>query len=211
MTVLGRFTALEENLTNGPRARRGETKTLELRKHGELAPSREWVALNPEERRRRAVVAVADHDLATLLDLLPAHHVHTHGHVSNETVHKYRLSVWVWLTSAWTGAINILHPTGEDTDLWFRQLEALGKSPASVGVLLARARALYATLHWTKATSDTPFTDIRPRRDRHRPWDKRQPYPGGDLRTLLDAATVEMQVLLRLGASRACAPPSSRT
>ncbi|WP_295815599.1 tyrosine-type recombinase/integrase [uncultured Deinococcus sp.] len=173
--------------------------TMELYRHGQLAPSREWVALHPEERRRRAVAAVTDHDLVTLLDLLTAHHVRTHGHVSEETLRKYRLGARVWLTAAWNGAINVLHPEAEDTDLWVRHLEAEGKSPASVGVLLAGARALYAALRWTKATKDTPFNDVRPKKDRRRPWDKRQPYPDADVQRLLDVAPVEMRVLLRLG------------
>lgn len=173
--------------------------TLDLYRHGQLAPSREWVALNPDERRRRAVAAVTTQDLPVLLDLLTAHHVRTHGHVSEETLRKYRLGARVWLTAAWNGAINVLHPEGEDTDLWVRHLEASGKSPASVGVLLAGARALYAALRWSKATQDTPFIDVRPKKDRRRPWDKRQPYPDADVQRLLDVAPVEMRVLLRLG------------
>ncbi|MFC3919229.1 tyrosine-type recombinase/integrase [Deinococcus metalli] len=137
--------------------------------------------------------------MITLLDLLEAHHVRTHGHVSPETLRKYRLGARVWLTAAWNGAINVLHPEAEDTDLWVRHLEASGKSPASVGVLLAGARALYAALRWSKATRETPFTDVKPRKDRRRPWDKRQPYPEADVQRLLDAAPVEMRVLLRLG------------
>lgn len=174
--------------------------TLELYRHGHLAPSRAWVALTPEERRRRAVAAVADHDLPILLDLLTAHHVRTHGNVSEETLRKYRLGARVWLTAAWNGAINVLHPEVEDTDLWVRNLEASGKSPASVGVLLAGARALYAALRWAKATTDTPFTDVKPKKDRRRPWDRRQPYPEDDVQRLLSAAPLEMRVLLQLGA-----------
>lgn len=74
--------------------------TMELYRHGHLAPSRAWIILTPEERRRRAVAAVADHDLPVLLDLLTAHHVRTHGHVSEETLRKYRLGARVWLTAA---------------------------------------------------------------------------------------------------------------
>ena len=93
----------------------------------------------------------------------------------------------------------VLHPEAEDTDLWVRAMEAAGKSPASVGVLLAGARALYAVLRWSRATKDTPFTDTKPKKDKRRPWDKRLPYPEGDVQRLLDAAPVEMRVLLRLG------------
>ncbi|WP_133161909.1 tyrosine-type recombinase/integrase [Deinococcus koreensis] len=173
--------------------------TLELYRHDHLALSRSWVSLSPEERRRRAVAAVAGQDMGTLLDLLDAHHVRTHGHVSGETLRKYRLGARIWLTYASTQAVNVLHPEPEDTDLWVRSMEAAGKAPASVGVLLAGARALYEALRWAKATKDTPFTDVRPKKDRRRPWDKRQPYPDADVQRLLDVAPVEMRVLLRLG------------
>ncbi|MDK2013987.1 MULTISPECIES: tyrosine-type recombinase/integrase [unclassified Deinococcus] len=173
--------------------------TLDLFRHGPLAPSRAWVALTPEERRRRAVAAVASRDTVTLLDLLEAHHVRTHGQVSPETLRKYRLGARTWLTYATENAVNVLHPEAENTDLWVRSLEAAGKSPASVGVLLAGARALYAALRWVKGTTDNPFADTKPKKDRRRPWDKRQPYPEADLQTLLAAAPVEMRVLLRLG------------
>lgn len=173
--------------------------TLIHAQHSHLAPSRVWVALAPEERRRRAVAAVASQDTATLLNLLEAHHMRTHGHVSPETLRKYRLGARTWLDYAATQAVKVLHPAGEETDLWVRSLEAAGKSPSSVGVLLAGARALYAALRWVKATTDTPFTDTKPRKDRRRPWDKRQPYPDADVQKLLDAAPLEMRVLLRLG------------
>ncbi len=40
--------------------------TLDLYRHGQLAPLREWTSLPPEERRRRS--------------LLEAHHARTQGH-----------------------------------------------------------------------------------------------------------------------------------
>lgn len=173
--------------------------TLELSAHGALASSRTWVNLQPEERRRRAVAAVVAQDVDTLLDLLEAHHVRTHGHVSQETLRKYRLGGRVWLKHAHGHAVKVLHPDPEHTDLWVRELEAAGKAPASVSVLLAGARAFYAALRWVKATTDTPFTDTHPKKDRRRPWDKRQPYPEDDVSKLLAAADLEMRVLLRLG------------
>lgn len=173
--------------------------TLELYRRDALAPSRAWTALAPEERRRRAVAAVVAQDTPTLLDLLEAHHSRTHGHVSQETLRKYRLGAKTWLAYATDHAVNVLHPEPEATDLWVRSLEAGGKSPPSVAVLLAGARALYTALRWTRATKDTPFTDTKPKKDGRRAWDKRQPYPEADVQQLLDAASVEMRVLLRLG------------
>ncbi|SMB77778.1 tyrosine-type recombinase/integrase [Deinococcus hopiensis] len=173
--------------------------TLDLYKHGQLAASREWVSLQSEERRRRAMAAVAEQDSATLLGLLEAHHVRTHGQVSQETLRKYRLGGRMWLGYAYSNAVKVLHPDPEYADLWVRGLEEAGKSPASLGVLLAGARALYAALRWAKATRDDPFVDVKPRKDKRRAWDKRQPYPDSDVQKLLDAAPVEMRVLLRLG------------
>lgn len=173
--------------------------TLELYRRDALAPSRAWTALAPEERRRRAVAAVAAQDTPTLLDLLEAHHIRTHGHVSQETLRKYRLGARTWLAYADGHAVNVLHPEPEDTDLWVRSLEAGGKSPSSVAVLLAGARALYTALRWARATKDTPFTDTRPKKDGRRAWDKRQPYREADVQRLLEAASLEMRILLRLG------------
>ena len=104
-----------------------------------------------------------------------------------------------WLDFAGRSAVNLLRPEVEHADLWVRELEAAGKKPSSVGVLLAGARALYAALRWAKATRDDPFGDVRPKKDSRRAWDKRQPYPEPDLTRLLDAAPLEMRVLLRLG------------
>jgi len=173
--------------------------TLDVYRHGTLAPVREWLALPPEERRRRAVTAVTADDREVLSSLLEAHHSRTHGQVSPETLRKYRLGLKSWLTFARNNAVNVLHPEAEHADLWVRELEAGGKKPASVGVLLAGARALYAALRWTRATKDDPFGDVKPKRDQRRAWDKRQPYPEWDLARLMHAAPVEMRVLLRLG------------
>jgi integrase/recombinase XerC len=120
--------------------------TLELYRYGTLAPSRAWLALTPEEGRRRAVAAVAESDTALLLGLLKAHHLRTHSHVSPETLRKYRLGARTWLTYARENAVKVLHPEAKDTDLWVRAMRAPGESPASVGVLLAGARALSAAV-----------------------------------------------------------------
>lgn len=80
--------------------------TLDLYRGESLAPSREWVALAPEERRRRTMAAVAAQDVTTLLDLLEAHHVRTHGQVSRETLRKYRLGGCTWLDYAGWHAVH---------------------------------------------------------------------------------------------------------
>ncbi|WP_424950334.1 hypothetical protein [Deinococcus sp.] len=44
-----------------------------------------------EEHQRRAMAAVVAQDFDTLLGLMEAHHVRTHGHVSTETPRNNRL------------------------------------------------------------------------------------------------------------------------
>ena len=59
--------------------------------------------------------------------------------------------------------------------LWIRELEAVSK-PATVRVKLAAARALYAALRWSGATTADPFSDAKPGRDLTPSWEKRQAY-----------------------------------
>lgn len=172
---------------------------IALRRSSSLDASRAWINLTPDERRRRALHAIVARDVPTLLDLLEAHHARTHGLVSLETLRKYKLGARRWLSYAQDNAVNVLHPELEHADLWVRALEAEGKAPSSVGVFLAGARALYAALRWAKATRDDPFPDVKPKKDRRRAWDKRQPYPEQDVDRLLAQAAPDMRVLLRLG------------
>ncbi|GGO37129.1 tyrosine-type recombinase/integrase [Deinococcus humi] len=175
--------------------------TLDLYRRETLAPSREWVSLQPEERRRRAVVAAASRDVDVLWSLTQAHHTRRAGVSSAQTLRKYRLGLQRWLTYTAGQAVNVLHPEIEDADLWIREMESSGLKPSSVRVYLSGARQLYAALRWTKATRDDPFTDTKPQKDRTRPHDKRQPYSEADLVVMLASASLEMRVLLHLGAS----------
>lgn len=172
--------------------------SLKHPRHDHLATSREWVALNPEERRRRAVLAATEKDLAVLWSLTQAHLTRQAGERSLHTLRLYRVGLRRWLDFTSGQAVNVLHPDIEHADLWLRELEGEGLKPASVRVYLAGARHLYAALRWTKATRDDPFVDSKPQRDRGRPQDKRRPYTDESFRTLLDAAPLEMQVLLSL-------------
>lgn len=171
--------------------------TLAVYGQGQLAPFRAWISL--KERKRRAVAAIAVGDRETLWSLLEAQHVRTHGHLSRETLRKYRAGMNKWLDFAGHNAVNLLRPEREHADLWVRELEGSGKKPSTVGVALAGARSLYAGLRWARATRDDPFGDVKPKPDGRRAWDKRQPYPEADLKRLLEAAPLEMRVLLRLG------------
>jgi integrase/recombinase XerC len=59
--------------------------------------------------------------------------------------------------------------------LWVRELEAKFK-PATVRVKLAAARALYAALRWSGATTADPFSDAKPGKDLTPAWEKREAY-----------------------------------
>lgn len=166
-----------------------------------LAPSREWLNLQPEERCRRAMVAATSKDLEILWTLAEAHLTRQAGERSAHTLRLYRVGLRRWLDFTSRQAVNVLHPEIEHADLWLRELESEGLKPSSVRVYLAGARHLYAALRWTKATRDDPFVDARPQRDRFRPQDKRRPYSDEDFQTLLQAAPLEMQVLLSLAGS----------
>ena len=116
--------------------------TLAPYEQGRLAPFRTWISLSPEERKRRAVAAIATGDRETLWSLLEAQHVRTHGHLSRKTLRKYRSGMNAWLDFAGRNAVNLLRPEREHADLWVRELEVGGKTPSAVGVALAGARAL---------------------------------------------------------------------
>lgn len=174
--------------------------TLDLQRSSALAVSREWVNLLPEERRRRVLEAAAGHDLDILWSLTSAYLLRSTGETSAQTQRKYRLGVRRWLAYCAVQAVNVLRPEGEQADLWVRDMESSGLKPASVGVYLAGARQLYAALRWARATTASPFADSRPVRDKVRPQDKRRPYSERELKALLQAASLEMRILLRLGA-----------
>lgn len=172
--------------------------TLVPHQHDHLASSREWISLNPEERRRRSMVAATEKDLDVLWSLTRAHLTRQAGERSAHTLRLYRVGLRRWLDFTSRQAVNVLHPDIEHADLWLRELEGEGLKPASVRVYLAGTRHLYAALRWTKATRDDPFVDSKPQRDNVRPQDKRRPYSDENLKTLLLAAPLEMQVLLSL-------------
>lgn len=172
--------------------------TLQLYVKDSLAPSREWVNLPPEERRRRAMMAATERNLEVLWALTRAHLTRQAGERSVHTLRLYRVGLRRWLEFTARQAVNVLHPDIEHADLWLRELEGERLKPASVRVYLAGARHLYAALRWTKATRDDPFIDSKPQRDKVRPQDKRQPYSDEDFLSLMHAAPLEMQVLLAL-------------
>lgn len=177
--------------------------TLDLYRGELVARMRGWTGLAEDERRRRAVEAARDLDVEVLWSLTEAH-VTTFGpagaSVSVRTLRAYREAVAAFVRYAGENAVNLLRPGATVGHSWMRALEAAGRSPATLRVKLAGARALYRALRWAGATGSDPFSDARPRVDRTAPWDKREPYGDGEVEVLLSAAPDDLRVLLLLGA-----------
>ena len=95
-------------------------------------------------------------------------------------------------------AVGLLQPSTTVGHTWIRGLKAAGRAPATLRVKLAGARALYRALRWVGATSADPFSDARPRTDKTAPWDKREPCGDGEVEVLLNAAPLDLRVLLLL-------------
>jgi integrase/recombinase XerC len=177
------------------------TAIVPYRAHTALERSDAWYRLPADERRRLAVAAAQQHDAATLWQLTEAFIVRTGAagaHVSPHTLRAYQRGVRD-LVAAWRHE-NLLHPSREAGQGWLRQLEAGGKTPATVRVRLAAGRALYAALVHAGATSDAPFTSAKPARDTTAPWDKRTPYTAAEVEALARVAGPEERVLVLLGA-----------
>ncbi|EYB67006.1 hypothetical protein DEIPH_ctg054orf0009 [Deinococcus phoenicis] len=157
--------------------------------------------LHPEELRRRAVEAARNKDPAALWALTEAH-LTTHGssgaRVSPHTLRVYAEAVRSFLAHATANAVDLLRPGTSVGALYLRHLEAEGKSPATVRVKLAGARALYKALRWAGATKVDAFTDARAGRDPTPAYDKRQPYTDEEAGQLLVAADARMRALLLL-------------
>ena len=132
--------------------------------------------LSEEDLRRFAAEAARDRDAEALWQLTEAHltlHGSAGSRVSVKTLEGYRRYVFE-LLEAWSGEA-LLRPSRNAGVLWVRELEVKFK-PATVRVKLAAARALYAALRWSGATTLDPFTDVKPARDLTPAWEKREAY-----------------------------------
>jgi integrase/recombinase XerC len=173
------------------------------------ANARLWRDLAPEDRRRRAVAAVAARDATTLWALTDAY-LTTFGRaglaLSPYTRRNYQQAI-TRAVQDWKAA-NLLHPTLEEAAGYLHTLQesgGLGKdglpaplAPPTVKLHLAALRALYAALRWARATSDDPFRDLRGPRDPVPRWEKRKPYSDDEVRTLLRHAGPRDAVLVLL-------------
>jgi integrase len=166
-----------------------------------LAGARGWTELNPEERRRRAVLAAQHLDRETLWSLTEAH-VSLYGSagvkMSVRTRRSYREGVGKFLDHAENTGVGLIRPERDAGPLYIRTLEANGLSPSSVRVHLASVRALFRALRWAGATVLDPFSDARPAKDKTAAWDKRQPYTDDEVQAMIKMAAPRDRALILL-------------
>ena len=177
-----------------------EQSSIELYTGDANARANTWANLSPSDLRRRAMVPANNRDAAELWSLTEAHLV-LYGKAGVKaaaaTIRAYRRGVYD-LIEAWRGE-NLLRPRRDAGWQWVRSLEAAGKSPATVGVRLAAARALYSALHWAGATDVAPFLKVKPGRDSTPAWEKRHPYSEDELEKLMAEAGTADRVMILLG------------
>ena len=166
-----------------------------------LAGARGWTELNPEERRRRAVLATQHLDRETLWSLTEAH-TSLYGSagvkMSIRTRRAYREGLGKFLNHADKAGVGLIRPERDAGPLYIRTLEANGLSPSSVRVHLAAVRALFRALRWAGATVLDPFSDARPAKDKTAAWDKRQPYTDDEVQVLIRMAAPRDKALILL-------------
>ncbi|GGR73689.1 integrase [Deinococcus seoulensis] len=160
-----------------------------------------WSDLSPEERKRRAVLAIRDQEADILWSLTEAY-LTLHGSsgtaISPRTLKAYRWAVNRYLTYAGAQAVNLLRASSSDGVRFVRTVEAEGLSASSTRVQLAGVRLFYAALRWADATQAAPFNDVKPVREKTAAWDKRSPYTHDEVQALLEHADERMQALILL-------------
>ncbi|MFB9990900.1 tyrosine-type recombinase/integrase [Deinococcus oregonensis] len=164
-----------------------------------LAQTREWVNLHDDELRRRAVRAVAEHDIPTLVSLTTAYLAHQGGSgvlASPRTVEAYTLGTRQFLEYATSQAINVLRPGRHDAQSFVNHMLATGRKPAGVQLKVAAASCLYRALRWTGATEADPFRDVKVPKDHTPGIVKRPPYTEDELADVLEQADVHVKFLL---------------
>ncbi|ULH17814.1 tyrosine-type recombinase/integrase (plasmid) [Deinococcus sp. KNUC1210] len=159
--------------------------------------------LDPDELRRRAVVACRDADEAELWAITEAFLI-TRGRkgarVSVRTLETYQDSLQTFVRWALPAGVSLLRPRAAEGFSFVRHLEDLKLMPSSVQVRLSGARTLYAALRWAGATDANPFADVKAARDPRASHEKRGPYTDAEVKTLLAAADPQEAVVVLLAA-----------
>jgi integrase/recombinase XerC len=172
------------------------------RRRGELIHAETWADLSSNEKRRRAMRAANDKDIAELLSLVEAYTTIFFGKMSNHTVASYKQGI----TLLCNEGFNLVRLAPDEAAMYIRRL-SLDYATASVVQHLSSARVLFDALIWADAYRDeakdrplaNPFAKVRTRKDGTAPEDKFGTYTDDDLRLLLPHTTVETRTLLFLG------------
>ena len=121
--------------------------------------------------------------------------------ISRHTLRSYRHGIGELLAFAGETGAGLLRPARSDWGALFaRWLEDQGRSPSTVRVRLAAARALYQALRWAGATVADPFHGVRAAVDRTEAYEKCPPYSEKEVDRLLKAASPRDRVAVLLGA-----------
>jgi integrase/recombinase XerC len=165
------------------------------------AHARQLAGLQPEELKRRAVLACRENDGAALwsivLGYLTLYGVNTLL-TSPHTVRSYRTGVLQFVEYAGENSWQWLGPRRSDGQLYINSLLAAGRSIQTVRSRLAAVRLLYRALRWCEATNSDPFEDTKVPVENTNPWDRSEPYTEEELERLLAAADPTERALILL-------------
>lgn len=117
--------------------------------------------------------------------------------ISKHTTAAYRRGV-LDLLEAWNGK-SLIRPRRDVGALYIRSLERQYQ-PATVKLRLTACRRFYAALRWTGVTEATPFLNVHAASDPTPTWEKREAYSQYEIKKLLAEATLDLQVMILLGA-----------
>ncbi|WP_102128460.1 tyrosine-type recombinase/integrase [Deinococcus planocerae] len=177
--------------------------TLDVSRSDLGGRTREWLALHPDERRRRAVQACAVKDAGVLWSLTEAH-LGLYGAsgllASPHTFSAYRTGVRQFAEHAEANALNLLRLSQDDAQAYVLALLAQGRKVATVRGKVAAASALYRALRWAGATEAQPFVGVRVPKDHEHPLTKNPPYSAAVLRRVMGG--VEERLLAARGPER---------
>ncbi len=158
--------------------------------------------MHTSDRRRLAMEAARDKDVAVLLSLTEAllrTYSKAGATIAKATVENHTHGVRK-LLAAWTEE-DLLKPDAEAANRYVREMERQGLKPGTIYGRVAAARSLFRALRWARASTYDPFADVHVPHDPTPPWEKRRPYDNDEIAALLDAAATPFdRVLVLLGA-----------
>lgn len=164
---------------------------IELYRRQPFNEAQRLLSLPREALRRQVFQNVQEGNHRNLCELMTAHLLafgEVGGRISDHTVRSYTTSVRQYLTFAQENAVNVLRATPDHGLLWVRGMEDAGKAAATVRVRMAGVRALYRALRWATDVQADPLQDVKATKDPTPPWEKRMPYQGTEINSLVNAS-----------------------